>query len=402
MNEKPLKNGNVRRASRQAGRPNVNQRINASGTVSWCVDLGSVNGKRKRLFFKTKQEADNHADQAKIAKINQGTAAFSLTDKQRIDALEAYARLEKLNANLLDAVEYFSKHARPGKPKKVKEISVEFLKVKKESNRRPIYLSNLKYMFNAFEKVFADRFIHEIGHGEIQDWLTLLSLSQRSKANYYNDLRNLFGYAVRQNHCASNVLERLEKPTPEEKEIGILTVKQAGDLLAVADQQSDGEMLPFVALGLFAGLRREEIRRLDWANVNLKEKFVEITAKTSKTRERRIVDLSKNAIAWLRPYQKRTGLIAPKDAPYRLEKLARLATITPFPRNGLRHSFASYLFAKKQNAATVAAQLGHTNLRTLYTNYREIVRPKSANAYWLIMPCREQEKTIIQFKQEAA
>jgi len=49
---------------------------------------------------------------------------------------------------------------------------------------------------------------------------------------------------------------------------------------------------------------------------------------------------------------------------------------------------------KSQNAALVAEQLGHTNLTTLYTNYRELVRPKDAENYWQIRPANTSENII--------
>ena len=89
------------RASRTTQRPKITKRINASGTISWCVDLGLVNGKRRRHFYKTKQEAETKGDQFKIARTNLGTAAFSLTDKQRIDATEALGLLAPVNVSLV-------------------------------------------------------------------------------------------------------------------------------------------------------------------------------------------------------------------------------------------------------------------------------------------------------------
>ena len=96
--------------------------------------------------------------------------------------------------------------------------------------------------------------------------------------------------------------------------------------------------------------------------------------------------LSDNAVSWLSIVAQSTGLVAPADSPYRFEKLGKVAGIVPYPRNAMRHSFASYLLAKNQNAPLVAEQLGHTNLNTLYRNYRELVRPQEAKRYWQIIP----------------
>jgi site-specific recombinase XerD len=387
------------RASRGAGRPKISKRVNRSGSISWCVDLGTVNGVRQRQFFKSKQEAENKADLLKIARTNLGAAAFALTDKQRVDATEALGLLAPVNATLVQACRYYLKHAKPPRPILVKDLVTAFLAAKKQAGRRPIYLKNLAYILNACVRQFGERQANDLGHEEIELWIRSLPLSLRSQAHYCADLSNLFSYAIKQNHCASNPIDRLERPRGEEKTIGILTVEQAGRLLDVARDESRRGMLPFVVLGLFCGLRREELLRLDWKCVNLQEHFVEVTAAASKTRQRRIVRLThslpngergvtviyKPALDWLSKMKcPKSGPIAPKDAPYQLERLAGLAGIEPYPRNALRHSFASYLLALTQNAALVAEQLGHAGFESLYRNYRQLVTPKNAAAYWMM------------------
>jgi len=252
-------------------------------------------------------------------------------------------------------------------------------------------------MLSIFARQFGDRLVNEVTHEEIEAWVLSLSLSLRSQAHYYADLSNLFNYSVKQNHCAANPIDRLERPRGEDAAIGILTVEQAARLLELAHEHQDLGMLPFIAIGLFCGLRREELIRLDWSRVNLAEGFIEVTAAASKTRQRRIVRLTHTlpsgskgkpmvyqpAIKWLRRATIPTaGPVTPSDAPYQLEKLAKLAGIQPYPRNALRHSFASYLMGLTQNAAVVAEQLGHVGFESLYRNYRQLVTPKSAAQYW--------------------
>lgn len=51
----------------------------------------------------------------------------------------------------------------------------------------------------------------------------------------------------------------------------------------------------------FAGLRPTEIARLTWSRVDLKEGTITLDGSMAKTRQRRIVKLPENAIAWLFP-----------------------------------------------------------------------------------------------------
>jgi len=72
-------------------------------------------------------------------------------------------------------------------------------------------------------------------------------------------------------------LERVEKLTPDNGEIEICTPEEFIRLIKAADQ----DFLPSLLLGGFARLRSFEIERLDWREVHLAERFIEI--KKTKT-----------------------------------------------------------------------------------------------------------------------
>jgi integrase len=55
--------------------------------------------------------------------------------------------------------------------------------------------------------------------------------------------------------------------------------------------EDDSELLPLVAIQLFAGLRRSEVCALDWSEIDLSEKHLEVKGVKSKTRQRRLVTL---------------------------------------------------------------------------------------------------------------
>jgi len=73
------------------------------------------------------------------------------------------------------------------------------------------------------------------------------------------------------------------------------------------------EMVPFVAIGGFAGLRSAEIERLDWAEVRLADRLIEVKAEKAKTASRRLVPITENLAKWLAPYAKLDGRVAPFD-----------------------------------------------------------------------------------------
>ncbi len=88
------------------------------GEVRWCVDLGKVDGRRKRKFFKTKEEAEKFATKAKGEKKWLGDWAFTLSLEERMSYIAARDRLASVGATVSEAVEFFlnRKPATESKP----------------------------------------------------------------------------------------------------------------------------------------------------------------------------------------------------------------------------------------------------------------------------------------------
>ena len=125
--------------------------------------------------------------------------------------------------------------------------------------------------------------------------------------NYRRVIHNLFSFCVSQGYAASNPVTQAAKVKVPPAPIGILSVSEAHRLLLACRQ----DILPAVAVGLFAGLRREEIARLDWKEINLERGHIEVKAAKSKTARRRLVRISANLYAWLAPHRQLAGPVRP-------------------------------------------------------------------------------------------
>jgi integrase len=163
-----------------------------------------------------------------------------------------------------------------------------------------------------------------------------------------------------------------------------LQIEEASALLVHAPKK----ILPFIAVGLFAGLRRAEIERLDWSEIDFESGLIEVTAAKAKTAQRRFVTLQPNLRAWLLPLRQLKGGITPPEHWELFETARARAGIIEWPQNALRHSFASYHLAHFKNAASTAIELGHHDSRVTFAHYRELVRPKEAKRYWQIKPVK--------------
>ena len=146
----------------------------------------------------------------------------------------------------------------------------------------------------------------------------------------------------------------------------------------------------------FAGLRRAELERLDWKEIDLQSRLIEVTASKAKSARRRFIKIKQNLLLWLKPYAKPNGPVAPPNFPKLMERAQKAAGIQDWPNNAIRHSFASYYLARfnKAGAAELALEMGHTSANLVFQHYRELVKPKDGRLYWNIVPERRGGKIV--------
>jgi integrase len=355
--------------------------------------MGRLAGRRLRKFFKTRLEADTYAEQQRIAKANQGAAAFSIDDKLRIEALEARRLLQPYGTSLIEAAKYYIKHAKPkGGQKTMFELVAEVLETKKTAGRRQATVDNYRILFTRFNRSFGQRHVHEVHRDDIENWLDANVHTRATRSVHLNYLSVLFTFAVKRNYCAANPLEGVERPQVTLKPPEIFSVEQATSLLRAAVEHPELELLPYIAIGLFAGLRPTEMTRLDWANVRLDQRVILVNAEASKTSQKRFVEISDNLLAWLQPIARESGPVAPSGLKRRVASACyktrdyEHGKIEEWPRDGMRHSYASYHLAKHQNAPQTSLQMGHTSPQMLFNHYRNLVLAADAERYWKVTP----------------
>ena len=149
-----------------------------------------------------------------------------------------------------------------------------------------------------------------------------------------------------------------------------------------------------LAIGAFAGVREAEIKRLNWSEVDQRRGHIEIKSSKAKSARRRIVEMQPNVREWLRPYAGITGAVVPVNARKKLDLVRKAAELARWPKNGLRHSYASYRQAAIHDAPRVASELGHTSPKMLYSTYRELVLPEEAERYWKLIPESKAENVL--------
>jgi integrase len=373
-------------------------RTNVNGRRYYCVTIPKLGGGRKRRFFKERAHAETYVQQARVQQANYGTAALSFSDRQRAEYLESLEKLEPFGATLRDAVEFYLPHLKATRRScTAAQLVDELLKAKEADGASTRYLGDLRGRLKAFASVFDGQPLARISAPQIDQWLRSLAdkeSGRRLSPVTRNHIRRLlvvaFNFARSRGYCIDNPAEKTAKAKEIDSVVGILGAAQTARLL----ESAPAELVPYVAIGAFAGLRRAELERLDWKEVDLQSGLIEVTAANAKSARRRFVKIQPNLARWLQPYAQLSGSVTPPGYAKLLLAAREAAGITQWPPNALRHGFASYHLAHFNDAAALALELGHTNSQLVFQHYRQLVKPRDAERYWSIAPATAE---VVQF-----
>jgi integrase len=352
-----------------------------------------VAGKRMRRFFKTEREAKTYVQLRRIELHNHGAEGMTFPAELRVMAQWAKEQLEPFGKTITDAVEHFLKHLRTERGSvPVRQAVDELIANRKAAGLSTVYIGDLRFRLGRFSKSFGDRSIASITTKEIVEFLESLGVGAVTRNTFRRDIRTLFSFAIEHSYCAENPAASKATLAKEQnnKDVEVLSVDQAKKLLLV----SSPDMVTYWAIGLFAGLRPSEIRKLQWSDVDLNDAL--ITVRSSKTGRKRFVKIQPNLTAWLSPYQRDEGnVVAPVNFRRSYPADKAVAGLSDWPVNAMRHSFGSYHVAQFNDIPALAVQMG-TSPEIIERHYRKAVRPKEAHQYWALTPdsIKGQSKVI--------
>jgi len=357
----------------------------------WVVALGKryTGGTRQRRYFATRKEANDFVSQSEEARRKLGQEAFVLPISLRAEAFACWHRLKSLGSTLTEAVEFFIRNCpQPETAKSMETLKEEFLKSRKAMNCRPRTLLQYESYLRVICCEFGKTDVRGILRQDIEDWLEESEWSPRTRKNYLVTYTTILNFAVAKGCRTDNPAASIDRPILDDRPVGILTVQQAKSLLRTT-MKSEPSMVAALAIGLFAGLRRSEFFLLDWSEIDLDRRTIEVKGIKAKTRQRRLVHMEDNLLEWLVPHSKENGSIVPLgtiDAfSDRLRRLAQDSGISPWPHNAMRHSFGSYLLGRTKDENQTAAEMGNSP-GVIFRHYRALVKDADVTEYWRITP----------------
>jgi integrase len=240
----------------------------------------------------------------------------------------------------------------------------------------------------AMAPVFNHRKLSEITAAELQAFLRERSIGPVSWNNWRRNLRIFFNFCAKEpNHWVrSNPADAIAHKKVNEEEVTILAVDQARSVLRGALQHC-ARQIPWLALGMFCGLRREEADQAQWQDIDWELGVIRVRSTKVRSASSRYVQLTEAAKEFLSLFKAESGPIGTNKFARRsdLKKLSQ-ATGVDCVSNVYRHSFGSYYLAMHQDQAATMFQMGHQSAKTFVDWYRRPIPGIVAHAFWAIRP----------------
>jgi integrase len=340
-------------------------------------------GKRQRKFFETREAAEQYVKQRTADVRAFGVHFTTIPPNERASIAYQLERLKTLGWTLAKAVDFIERHGKAAPAVPLGTVADEFIKAKEQGGLRRSYLKALKASINRFILGRRQKLVSEITPAEIQEYINGNGWKPATKRSYLVDVQTLFSFAVKRKFVSENPATVLDLPKTEEKPPGIISPEQASAILE-ASLDFAPDALPVIVLQLFAGLRRSEAEELTWKDIG--DEFIQVSAQIAKTRRRRLNKITPQLRAWLDLAKDAGGKLPAINYADKLKLILEKAKLRQeWDQNALRHSFASYHYAKFKNENETAALMGNSP-QMVFAHYRELVKPDLAEKYFDIMP----------------
>jgi integrase len=329
----------------------------------------------KRRHFDRPEKARAWIDQ-KYAQYSGAVAPLSLSDS--FDANQA-RKILLPQVSLTEAARFYMNNSGIRiKPATVKETIQLYLDEKKGAGHRQRSLQESRSKMAALAKLAGSTLIDAVSTETIADWLATKNAGW-TRDGYRRAFHAYFEWAKGRSYCTKNPVEGIRPSIVDESAPKVWTVAEAKKILT-ATKAKHPELVPYIAIGMFAGLRSTELYGLLWTDIGAN---ITVRSAVAKKRRSRIIPISANLRAILKPRLRQEGPVRPYAET--LLKAARKAIVeasgAAWPDNAMRHSFISYRMALVKSAAAVALEAGNSP-DVVFEHYRELVTEKDAKAYF--------------------
>lgn len=352
----------------------------------------TVEGKRVRTFFSTREEAIRMMRAAERANREGGADLRRVFDGKSQREYEAAMKVLGGRCGLVEACLFWCGHSEGGARKEVlvRDGVKMFLEQLSRRGATENYYSSMRLYLEKFCGEFGGRSCESVKGKEILGWVERQRLSAQSKRVVLTKISGFFKRLV-----GMEVLGRepridwgaLPKVLP--REVSRLSVEETWELLEFIGKKHRRYLANF-ALRCFCGLRREEAAKMRWEWIDEGNRRIVLPAGISKTRQNFALQspiLPGTVFEWLSavPAEEKEGLVAsPHKDFYRV--LDRELSFG-WKKNVLRHTFCTMHISAYGDASKTALLLRHRNASMLYRHYlAALATEEEALRYFSLKP----------------
>lgn len=187
--------------------------------------------------------------------------------------------------------------------------------------------------------------------------------------HYLVIIRRLFNLAIKWDlYNGPNPVSKVKMPRCDNQKTEFLTDEELARLLEVLEEWPFRRNAAFVKFALFTGLRRGELFKLKWGDVNFEQGYV--TLRDPKGGRKTSIPLSPQALDALKELERTSEYVFPGRGGKQLtdfknpwDKIKKAAELPEdFRFHGLRHHFASALVSSGVDITIVKELLTHKSL----------------------------------------
>ncbi len=212
-------------------------------------------------------------------------------------------------------------------------------------------------------------------------------LEARASSSPYNwnlhvaHTKALFAWGIRRRLCKLAPSDAVKKKRIEVEEIRILSPEEAQRIVELVREHAPDTLLAWAML-MFAGVRPAELSRLTLTDINLEERVIKVSAKNSKTKTMRLIQIEDNLFELIGSWG--YDFITPVNWGRKYRALRKMAGIAEY-QDICRHSYASYHYGKYRDMGLLLENMGHSTQQVTLKHYKTPPKPSDVEKYWAVL-----------------
>jgi len=261
----------------------------------------------------------------------------------------------------------------------------------KFSNLREVTKREIRSTGKLIKKLWGELQVKEVTKQQVQEFIGNHPGRLVTKRNNRVRIGGFFNWCTENGYGNENPAKNIKIDTEDSKSPETVSLADVKAMLVIA--QSDPRYRPlikYLALGFFAGLRPDEIRRLPKENINLSTGQIFIAKEITKTKTERFVTINETLLAFLNAFPDGT-IYHPNFI--KLFKGIRQKIGYGFNGidgkhwipDGIRHTFGSMWKAKHKNIYALAHEMGNSP-EVINKHYGRAIPAQEVEEFWAIRP----------------